>query len=310
MIMHQIDIPRVDLNLLVVFEALMEERQVGRAAKRMNLSQSATSHALGRLRQLFDDPLFVRHSTGIEPTARARELEGPLREALAQVRRVVSPAEAFHPAVLVRSYTVATHDYPIVVLLTKLMAQLRCEAPMVDLKCVGLSYDEVIAGLDRGTVHMACGAFLGLDVQRIERTPLFEDQLVGVVRSGHPALSHGQMDQNAFIAFPHVVTSPDGVSHSPLDIGLSARGLTRRVAMSVPNALSVPSIVATSDLIGVMPRRLAAILAGCNDIVAFDLPIAIDAVTCDLLMPKALANVAETRWIANIFQRVAAERLP
>jgi DNA-binding transcriptional LysR family regulator len=307
--MHQIDISRVDLNLLVVFEALMEERQVARAAKRMNLSQSATSHALGRLRRLFDDPLFVRHSTGIEPTPRARVLEGPLREALAQVRRVVSPAAAFDPAVLVRSYTVATHDYPVVVLLTKLMAQLRHEAPMVDLKCVSVSYDDVIAGLDRGTVHMACGAFLGLDVQRIQRTPLFEDQLVGVVRSGHPALKDGRMDENAFIAFPHVLTSPDGASHSPLDVGLSARGLSRRVAMSVPNALSVPSIVATSDLIGVLPKRLAATLAGGNGIVAFELPIATETVSCDLLMLGALANVAEARWIQNIFQRVAAERL-
>lgn len=305
--MHDIDITGVDLNLLVVFEALLAERHVGRAANRMHLSQSAASHALGRLRRLFNDPLFVRHPAGVEPTPRAKELARPLAEALAHVRRVVRPPEPFAPATLVRAYTVATHDYATVVLLTKLLPRLRREAPGVDLRCVGLSYEALVAGFDRGTVDLACGAFPGLHAQRIERTPLFEDRFVGVVRAGHPALSAGRVDLNAFVAFAHVLTSPDGQPRSLVDEALGALGRSRRVAMTVPNTLSVPSIVASSDLVGVIPGRLAATMAGGHGLVVFDLPVTTDVVTCDLLMPGALAGVAEVRWLASVFRRAAAD---
>ena len=304
--MHQIDISRMDLNLLVVFEALLEERHVGRTANRLHLSQSATSHALGRLRRLFNDPLFVRHPAGMEPTSRARELATPLAEALAQVRRVVSPPAPFDPATLVRSYTVATHDYATVVLLTKLMSELRREAPGVDLRCVGMWYPDLVAGFHRGTVDLACGAFPGFHMQRIERTPLFDDSFVGVIRADHPALTAGRVELDAFVATPHVLTSPGGEPNSPVDEALSARGLSRRIAMTVPNPLSVPLLVAGSDLIGVMPARLAATMAANHGVVAFDLPITIKAVTCDLLMPGALAGVAEVRWIEDVFRRSVA----
>src|SRR4051794_5197038 len=117
MSMHQIDLSRGDLNLLVVFETLFQERHVGRAARRMALSQSATSHALGRLRQLFEDPLFVRNPRGVEPTSRGRELAEPIARALAQIRSVMAPTEAFDPAKLRRTFRIAAHDYAIAVLI-------------------------------------------------------------------------------------------------------------------------------------------------------------------------------------------------
>jgi DNA-binding transcriptional LysR family regulator len=306
--MQQIDITRIDLNLLVVFEALLDERHVGRAARRLCLSQSATSHALGRLRRQFGDPLFVRHHTGVEPTPRAKELAGLLADALAGIRRVVAPVEPFDPVKLVRTFTVATHDYVIAVLLTKVMALLRKEAPGVDFRCVGLTYDELGTGFDRGTVDMACGAFIGFDARRIDRLPLFDDRLVGVVRSGHPALKAGGMNLDAFVATPHVWTSGGGEARSPVDDALAAIGLSRRIAMTVPTSFAVPAIVAASDLVGVVPHRL---VDGANDhgLVAFELPIAIEPMTCDLLMPTALAGTEDARWMKALLVR-AADHVP
>ncbi len=303
--MHRIDISRIDLNLLVVFELLLEERHVGRAADRMQLSQSTISHALGRLRRLFNDPLFVRHRAGMEPTPRARELAGPLADALTQVRRVVSPAE-FNPATFKRTLNIATHEYAVAVLLTKLLSQLREEAPSVDLRCVGLSYQDLVTAFDRGEIDLGCGAFPGLQSEQIERTPLFEDRFIGVVRAGHPAMTESRMTLAAFCAFPHVLVAIGGQPHDPIGEALRAQGVSRRIALILPSALSVTSIVAEADLVGVLPERLAASMTGNRGLVTFELPVTITPVSCDLLLPTPLARTPEAQWLRRVFQRVAA----
>lgn len=302
--MHRIDISRIDLNLLVVLETLLEERHVGRTAERLRLSQSATSHALGRLRRLFDDPLFVRHAAGIEPTHRAREIADDLAQALSQVRRIVSPTR-FDPKTLERTFTVATHEYAVAVLMPKLLTLLRRQAPGVNIRCVGLSYQELLAALDRGGADFACGAFPGLDAKRIERTPLFADRFIGVVRAGHSALTEGRLSIEAFAALPHVWVSIGAEPYDPVAAAMADHGHRRRIAMTVPNALSVAPIVAGSDLIGVMPERLAKSLMGSFQLAPFELPIVIDALTCDLLMPATLAATPEACWLKTLLTGAA-----
>lgn len=302
--MHRIDISRIDLNLLVVLEVLLEERHVGRTAERLRLSQSATSHALGRLRQLFDDPLFVRHAAGVEPTQRARDIQADLSQALSHVRRVVGPAR-FDPKMLERTFTVATHEYVVAVLMPKVSTLLLSEAPGVDIRCVGLSYRELTSAFDRGEADFACGAFPGLDVKRLERTPLFADRFIGVVRAGHHALRNGRLDIEAFTELRHVWVSMGSEPYDPVAEAMADQGRRRRIAMTVPSALSVAPVVANSDLVGVMPTRLADSLSGLFQLAMFELPVAINAVTCDLLMPAALTATPEARWLKALLLKAA-----
>lgn len=301
--MHEIDLSRVDLNLLVVFEALMETRHVGRAAARLCLSQSATSHALGRLRQLFDDPLFVRHPRGIEPTPKARDLAQPLGEALARLREVLGPTAPFDPATLRRTFTLAAHDYALATLMPSLMADLRVQAPNVELRCVVTHPAKVIDSLDRGELDAALGGFVGISAERIARTTLFTDRFVGVARKGHPRLRKGRMSLDDFVALPHAVVSAGGEPHSDVDRALDALGLKRQVAIAAPNFLALPLVIEHTDIIGVLPARLASRAAGLT---AFELPLQIDPVSCNLLAPAPLMAQPAMRWLTALLLKAAS----
>jgi DNA-binding transcriptional LysR family regulator len=268
------------------------------------------SHALGRLRRLFDDQLFTRHAGGISPTARARELAGPLADALEQVRRVVSPPAPFDPATLSRVFRVATHDHGIAVVLAKALPRLRQQAPNVDLDCIAMSYAELTAAFDRGTVDFACGAFVGYSAARIERIPLFEDELVGIAPEGHPVFD-GRIDLARLTRYPHVAVSPGQSRVSPVDEALRNAGANRRIVVSTPSALAVPALVSGTDLIAVVPHRFAAAVAARHGLRSFALPLDLPAISCDLLVPKALAQGAEFQWIADLIRgSVAREQGP
>lgn len=303
--MHQIDLTRVDLNLLVVFGALMRERHVGRAAARLSLSQSATSHALGRLRILFDDPLFVRNPRGIEPTARGRDLAQPVSDTLSQLRQLLGPPAAFAPASLRRTFTIATHDYALAVLMPTLMADLQQQAPGVDLRCVSIPPSDVVAGLDRGALDFALGGFIGIKAERVTRTVLFSDRFVGVARQDHPQLKAGLMSFEDFKSLPHVLISPDGQPRGDIDQALSSHGVTRHVAITVPNFLALPYMIEKTDIIGVLPERLALRTAETSRLALFDLPIDVDRVTCSMLVLTPLMEKPEIKWLTTLLKNAA-----
>lgn len=304
--MHEIDLSRIDLNLLVVFEALMEARHVGRAATRLSLSQSATSHALGRLRQLFDDPLFVRHPRGVEPTPRGRELAQPVAEVLARLREVLGPTAPFDPATLRRTFTVATHDYAMASLMPALMADLRIHAPGVEIRCVTVHPSRVIDGLDRGELDFALGGFVGITAERVQRTPLFTDRFVGVACKKHPSLRKGRMSLDAFMALPHAVVSPGGESRGDIHQVLEARGLSRHVAITAPNFLALPLVIECTDIIGVLPERLASRAATTAALTLFELPIDTPPFTCSMLALAPLMDQPTMRWMTQALTKAGA----
>ena len=297
--MHQIDLTRIDLNLLVVFEALFQERHVGRAANRMALSQSATSHALGRLRQLFNDPLFVRNPRGVEPTARSRELAEPIASTLAQIRFLMTPTGAFDPTRLRRTFRMAAHDYAMAVLVAPLVASLRSEAPGVDLRCMSIHPGKVIDALDRGELDCALGGFYGIEAARVTRTVLFSDRFVGIARHGHPGLRQRKMSLKTFVTTPQVLIAPGGEGRGEIDAALLEMGHERRIAVTAPNFLSVPLLVEGTDLLGVLPERLAHRLTANFPLSIFELPVAVEPVTCNFLTLAPVARQADMAWLLD-----------
>jgi DNA-binding transcriptional LysR family regulator len=267
----------VDLNLLVVFDALMTEHSVTRAAERNGLSQPAVSKALGRLRFLFGDPLFVRHDRAMVPTQRAKSLAGPIHTALRDISRTLT-APAFDPLRVEARLHVASIDVYHTPLLAVLLRRLRQEAPGVDLHVHALDIGTVRSQLASGEIALA---FSPVDAQAagFHALPLWKDRLVTLTckRSGPKSLTLEE-----FAALPHVVDAghvqmgEDGSARSVVDVLLGARGLRRRIALVLPTAAGLPHMVASTDLIATLPQRIATGLAAQADVNLIPCPLDIE----------------------------------
>jgi DNA-binding transcriptional LysR family regulator len=249
----------VDLNLLVVFDALMAERNVTRAAERNGLSQPAVSKALNRLRFLFDDPLFVRRDRAMEPTSRARELAGPIHGALADISRTLTVPSAFEPSTAKATIKIATVDLYHTKLLPSLVRHLRQHAPGVDLQVRANERSHLHEQLAAGEIDLAF-APLGTKTAELSAEPLWNDRLVTLVGNDNPLCEPLSMEAYAAAAHlvdaGHVQVSADGVGRSVVDAILTARGLRRRIMLVLPNSAGIPFIVAATDLIATLPNRI------------------------------------------------------
>lgn len=252
---HEIDLSRTDLNLLVLFEAVLAERHVARAAERLNLSPSAVSHGLGRLRRLLNDPLFLRTPKGVAPTARALALAEPIGELLARTRAVVASATPFEPGRSRRRFTLAMPDAVATVILPPLLARLAREAPGIDLGVVGTMLDDALADLDARRADIAVQP-LGEVPARFFSQALYVEQFSIAVRRGHPLSEAFTLD--AYCAHAHVLVSATGDAFGLVDAVLGEAGMKRRVALSVPSFMLALAVVAETDLVAAIPTRLLA----------------------------------------------------
>jgi DNA-binding transcriptional LysR family regulator len=263
------DIRAVDLNLLVALDALLAERNVTRAAARLNLSQSAMSAALARLRTLFGDPLLLRTSGGMLATSKGQELVAPVRLVLGEIGRIVQRPERFDPASAERVFTIAASDYVEYAVLPRLVDYLEARAPRARLAVRPMDFGAVGRSLETGDVDLGIlgAAFAPPSVRS---RPLFVERFVCVVRKGHPRVGE-RLTLDDYCALDHVLVSPSGGAFSaPADDALAAIGRSRHVRLSVPHFLLVPEILTRSDMIGVLPERLAR---GYGDrFRVFDLP--------------------------------------
>ena len=249
--MHVVDLHRIDLNLLVAFDALMAEQSVTRAGARIGRTQPAMSAALARLRALMGDELFVRSPGGLQPTPRAVELAEPLSHALQQIQRTLDFTQVFEPSSSRAAFTIGLSEHAAYMLLPALMAWLRTEAPHVGLRVRSFTArDAATPLLDAGEIDMAVGV-PPTPAARILTCPLFEEHFVCVVRKDHPAL-HALFDLESFLALSHLLVSPENDSYGHVDAELATRGLTRRLGLSLPHMYVVPMLVARSDLVATL----------------------------------------------------------
>ena len=268
----------VDLNLLVTLEALLAERSVTRAARRLGLSQPATSHALQRLRDLFGDPLLVRAPGGLQATDRALSLSAPLAQALDAVRRTFDGPAAFDPATARRTFAVATADHGSFVLLPELWATLNAEAPGVDVTVRVDTVDQGMRELADGDLDLLIGPYQR-EVAGYYRQRLMHERFVCVLRRGHPAAAGGEFTLDAWLALPHLLVAPRGRPGSAVDTALAALGRARRVGLMVPQFLVAPHVVAGSDLVWTAPERMARAYAALLPLVLRPVPIPLEGFT-------------------------------
>jgi DNA-binding transcriptional LysR family regulator len=318
--MNDIHFSSLDLNLLRVFAALLDEGGVTPAAKRLGLTQSAISHALGRLRHALGDPLFVRIGAGMRPTPRALELGARIAPALRQLQAALEPAE-FDPRQTRRRFTLAASGYVCTVLAPELLARLNREAPGASVVVRGMS-DSPVEGLDTGRLDLAIGGF-GRTPERFGKQALIEDDLVWVM-DARQAVGPAGLTLERLAALPHLVVGvaddPQTGGETVMDHGLerrvllnggvafqealAARGLSRAVGLSLPDGHTAVALLPGTSLAALLPRRLAAYFAGPLNLRAFDPPHASPAIDIAMVWSKDQDSPAAA-WFRGLVQAAA-----
>lgn len=305
MSMHEIDLARFDLNLLTVFEALLIERHVGRAAARLHLTQSATSHALGRLRMALGDPLFVRHPKGVEPTQRALTLAPTLCEVLGQTRGIFAPIAPFDPASLKRTFQIGATDHAVLTVLAPLVGRLRDTAPNVDLRVLPIGRTNMAASFDTGRLDIALGSYPETP-QRITATRLFSDRYVGIARINHPLTADGAPDIRSIAQADFAMVSLSGDGRSTFDDALEEIGFARRVVVTVPHFLALPFLLTESDMIALMPSRVVERIIQGTSLTVFELPFRAPSLETHLLYSRERRSDPSIIWMARMMSEGAS----
>ncbi|MGP1256714.1 MAG: LysR family transcriptional regulator [Kiloniellales bacterium] len=243
----------IDLNLLVVLEALLRERHVSRAAATLNMSQPAVSHALSRLRAQFDDPLLVRDAHGMALTGRGAALREPVARALEAVRAVVDTQRFDHKTVQ-RRFRLAMSDYSAALILPKLMRHMRKEAPNASLAVSQGSRDAMAGAVMKGEVDLAIGVFPKL-ADGLHAETLMEEHFQCLLDRANPHLSDGNLALDSYLAAPHVLVSMQGSATEEIDVALRRLRKRRRIVMTLPHYRVAPSIVAGTDLVLTLASR-------------------------------------------------------
>lgn len=250
-----INLRSLDLNLLVTLDVLLSEHNVTRAAERLNFSQPSVSVHLAKLREVFGDPLLLPGPRGMRPTARAEALREPLRDALEVLQRAVAPSRAFDPAVATHTWRVAASDYAESTIILPTLNRLRPVAPGTRLAVVEAAPPRIARQAEQGDIDLAFHTSHDAP-EGMRRRVLFAERYVLAGRAGHPRLKR-RPTLAQFCKLEHVIVSPDGGGFVGVtDTVLARAGLTRKVVLSVPHFLFMLSVLASTDLVGMLPERL------------------------------------------------------
>ncbi|QDF97771.1 LysR family transcriptional regulator [Azoarcus sp. DD4] len=259
----------LEIRLLSVFDEIYKTRSVTRAADNLGLGQPAVSIALGKLREHFNDPLFVRTSTGMEPTPLGEELVQPIRGAIDALANALRYRTAFDPATAQRSFRICMTDISQLVLLPRLWAELRATAPGVRIEIAHLTA-ETAKMLEAGEADLALGFMPQLEAGFYQQS-LFRQHYVCMVSADHPRI-RDSLSLAQFEAEEHAVVSSSGTGHLIVDREIARQNIARRVALRVPNFLGVAFVVEHTDLLVTIPTRLGEVLAGRGHFRTFPVP--------------------------------------
>ncbi len=299
------NLSRLDLNLLVAFDALLTERSVTRAAARVGLGQSAMSHNLARLRALFGDELLTRGAEGMRPTPRALALADPVRVTLAQIQAAVLKREDFNPATAERVFRIGLADSIEVAVVPGLMARLRAAAPRVSLRLRPINRISVLDELDAGSLDIGIGVFTQGQVHH-KRRPLYTENFLCLFSSEQLKLSP-PISLDDYLRVPHILTSLSDDAHGAVDEALAKHKLKRSIAMTTPGFLAVPFVLRGAPLITTMPSRLARYFAEAFGLVTSEPPIELPSFTISLLWHASFDQDPGHVWLRQTVSGLASE---
>lgn len=261
---------KLDLEWLHVFVEVYRSGSVSRAAERLGLAQANTSVALAKLRRHFGDPLFVRTSRGMEPTPYAQQIHADVLATVERLARLSGPRAGFDPASAERSFRIAMTDISEVVVLPTLLNHLRKRAPGVLIEAERVSSDSA-RGLEAGELDLAVGFMPQLEAGFYQQV-LFQQNFVCLAAANHPRVRE-RPDKRAFLAEGHIVVTTSGTGHAIVDKVMAQKGYQRRIVLKVPSFLGVARLVASTELLVIVPRRLGEAIAQQEKVRAFEPPL-------------------------------------
>lgn len=312
----------LDLNLLLVFDALYAERSVTRAGHRLGLSQSAVSHALGRLRDRVGDALFTRGGDGMVPTPRARVIAGRVHSALAEMQAALADT-GFDPAVSERCFTIAADPYVRAILLPRLIAVLRRRAPGIELRVLP-GFSAITETLDSGGVDLAVASYREVP-ERFGSLDLLHERHVWALRADHPAAA-SPLTLDRLAALPHLIRVIAGDEDATSALPGSGRGLVRRaiqddggafaralaglgsqptVRLTIPDSYAALAVVGESDLAALVPERIGQALSTRFGLVLFDPPYPSPPIPLSMVWEHGRGADPAMEWLRALIQEVA-----
>ena len=262
----------VDLRSLYTVETIQRLGSITAAADELGLSQPAVSHALRKLRDAFKDPLFVRTPSGVTPTPRGTQLAASARRIQSLVRAELSTSTDFDPAELHTVVHLCMTDVGEMVMLPGLVDQIRRQAPGVEVQTLTLPPDRVTESLDSGVVNLAIGPFPELARSQLRRERLYQRGFMCLAARDQPVLRDNELTMDAYLAVSHMLIRSLGRSEDVFERFLAENGITRRVALTVPNMLCVPAVARQTDLIATVPQSVGRQFSNYPGIRVFPVP--------------------------------------
>ncbi|GAA5234298.1 LysR family transcriptional regulator [Verticiella sediminum] len=293
-----IDLRTLDLNLLVILQALLEERSISAVARRLNLSQPAVSNALRRLRNALADDLFVRSAQGMQPTPLAERLAEPVGEALSLLSHMLDFRDDFEPAIGTQRFRVAMSDVGEIHFMPRLLARCAVDAPGVRIDTVRVAGAELRRDMEAGRVDLAVGAFSEDMGSGCFQRMLFRQGYLTLHRPAHPLARPG-MPLAAFVAARHLVISR-ALPYGDVNQALERAGVPLHEHFSVPHFSAVPFIVAENDVLATVPEKLAQSVAGRFGLRTFVPPLPVPPLQTHLFWPRRLHRDAANQWLRGL----------
>ena len=295
------NINRLDFNLLKTFDAIYQERNVTNAAQKLGLAQSSMSNALSRLREQFDDPLFMRTPKGMEPTAKADELAGQVAEVLQAIQVMVEP-KVFDPVTSEEQIDIAASDLAVMTLAPKLMPLLAARAPKLSLNFVPLEKRTVFSKLDDGSLSLAIGTFADVPAH-FHRKTLMTEKFVCLLRKGNGAAGQ-PLTLDTYCQLPHVLMTLNADRVGVIDSALRNMGRKRKIVMTCAQFSPLADVVANTDIIATVPCSLTkfAERAGCE---VHPLPIDMAPWDSELISSQRFQSSGLAKFLTGLFLEAA-----
>jgi DNA-binding transcriptional LysR family regulator len=322
---NRMNLGRIDLNLLRVFDAVFEDRNLILAGKRLNLSQSAISHALGRLRDVLEDDLFVRTARGMEPTTRAVGMADALRSALQQIQHALGD-EPFSPLVARREFVIAANDYITMLLLGRLSQRLSVEAPMIDLVIRPSTRLDLAGQIDIGRIDIAIGIFAEVP-PRFQSMPVWKQTELVVLHQDHP-IGERAITQDDLIQYPLVAVSLGGQEEGAVNGFIVERGLARqsemfdrqaleevfaeaparpRLRISVAHSLAIPALLRHTEMLALVPSPLGREFERQGELRARPMPYAAPTSSVRAVWHGRNENDPALQWLRGQISDIARQ---
>jgi DNA-binding transcriptional LysR family regulator len=288
---------RSDLNLLAIFQAVLDSGSVTKAAERFGITQPAMSNALARLRALFDDPLFVPMGSGMQPTPYALEIAPWVKRGLQEFTHALEHGKAFEPHTSDRTFRFHMTDMGQTRFLPPLLERLQVDAPQVQIEIETLDRQSIRSALEAGRIDFAIGSLPRLSGRGLKQLKFFRDWYAGLMRSDHP-LARTQMKTEDFLNAAHAVVRSQGGHHRIIEETLSRLGA--RIALRVPYFMVIPTIMTRSNLIVMVPSQLADTLKQTQNVRSFTLPVRIPQFDVCLYWHERFDRDLAMSWLRSI----------